>query len=69
MFCREFIALPDLDTAVVPGIQNRDKNMENYENRARVFFHEMTHLDFFYELCLSAKDNRATCGRLNNTVQ
>ncbi|KIX03010.1 uncharacterized protein Z518_06560 [Rhinocladiella mackenziei CBS 650.93] len=42
-----FFALPDLDTAVVPGIRNGDKNLNQYDNRARVFFHEMTHLDYF----------------------
>ena len=50
-FCTGFFKLDNLATAVKRGLAKsvlaeRD-NLDSYDNRARVFFHEVTHLDYF----------------------
>jgi hypothetical protein len=51
VFCTGFFNLINLATAVRLGLakntgSERD-NLESYDNRARCFSHEVTHLDFF----------------------
>jgi hypothetical protein len=46
-FCGKFFDLWPLADKVNKGVAKRDKDMANYNNRARVFFHEATHLDYF----------------------
>lgn len=56
IFCRKFFEYPGLDQVIVNGIRNKEKNMENYDNRGRVFLHEMTHLDFFVNVPIAVSD-------------
>ncbi|KEF57306.1 uncharacterized protein A1O9_05223 [Exophiala aquamarina CBS 119918] len=46
-FCSRFFEHQSLTDAVNLGISKRSKDMWDYDNRARVFLHEVTHLDFF----------------------
>lgn len=49
-FCSKFFDLPAL-TEVMDRFKNKPRaiqdNLENWNNRARLFFHEVTHLDWF----------------------
>lgn len=46
-FCSGFFRLPTLDEAMEIGQFNGGNDLANYDNRARCFFHEVTHLDYF----------------------
>jgi hypothetical protein len=45
-FCRNHLQLPGLDEVIISGIRDRSKNMAKYDNRARAFLQDMTHLDW-----------------------
>lgn len=47
-FCGDFFKLQTLDIGVENGMRSgKKKNLEMYDNQARVMFHEITHLDYF----------------------
>lgn len=46
-FCGKFLNSQTLDIAVKQGVSKHDVDLGNYNNRARIFLHEMTHLDYF----------------------
>lgn len=56
-FCSKFFDLSTL-TEAMDRFKNKPRtdqdNLENWNNRARVFFHEVTHLDYF----MNANDSR-----------
>lgn len=50
IFCSKFFDPPTLTDAMDRFKNDTTKdqdNLENWDNRARVFFHEVTHLDYF----------------------
>lgn len=61
-FCSKFFDLPTL-SEVEKWNKKRSKeqkdDLDNWNNRARVFFHEVTHLDYFMNADDSKKDSKS----------
>lgn len=61
-FCSKFFDLPTLSEVRKRNKRRSEEqqdNLENWNNRARVFFHEVTHLNYFMNADDSRKDSKS----------